>query len=60
MRVNIVLSETWLKADLQLMKAILNQAIEDFVEERIINIESKTESDGLSRFWIYTMKDRTR
>ena len=60
MKVNIVLSETWMSAGKESIEATLNEAIEDFVEtdERIINIECKTERNGLSRFWIYTTKIR--
>lgn len=53
--VDIVFSETWLSADLKQIHMILQNAISDFIGEndRIINIESKIDDSGLSRFWIY-------
>jgi len=56
--INIIRSETWLTSDLVVINEILQETINSFVkdEERIINIEMKTDSSGLSRFWIYTEK----
>lgn len=53
--VYIVRSETWLKADLDMIDSILQEAIEDHICDgnEIINIEKHTENNGLSRFWIY-------
>lgn len=53
-KVNIIRSQTWMVDNLQMIEAILQETISEFVEpgDRIINIEVK-ERSGLSRFWIY-------
>jgi len=58
MEVNIIRSETWLNDDIDEISSILEETVKDFIEpnEQIINIESKKNDSGLSRFWIYTMK----
>lgn len=58
-KVDIIWSETWLKDDLENIEDILNEVIKDFVEkdETVINIECKTSPTGLSRFWIYIVKN---
>jgi len=56
--VNIIRSESWLECDLNTIDKILNKTITELVgdNEKIINIEMKTNLNGLSRFWIYTVK----
>jgi len=60
MKVNIIRSETWLDDNFENISLILDEVIKEFVnnDERIINIEMKTDHSGLSRFWIYTTKLR--
>ncbi len=54
--VSIIWSETWLKQDIAGVSKILDEAVELVGEnEIIINIESKQDSSGLSRFWIYSI-----
>jgi len=53
--IDIIWSESWLSGDIDMIAGILKDTIKDFVgSERIINIECKKDSSGLSRFWIYT------
>jgi len=56
--INITRSETWLTDDFKSMSELLEETINEFVDadERIINIECKTDETGLSRFWIYSEK----
>ena len=58
MKVNLIRSSTWLNDNFEDIHRTLDETIKDFVEadDRIINIESKTDTNGLSRFWIYTTK----
>ena len=60
--VNIILSETWMDTTLTDTDNILNTTIADFisVDDKIINIQKITETTGLSRFWIYTIKTKSR
>jgi len=61
MDVNIIRSETWLNDNFEEIHSILDETIEEFVDDskQIINIESKTEANGLSRFWIYITNKAT-
>lgn len=54
MIIDLIRSDTWLKADIDTLNSILTSTIEDFVKEndKIINIEMH-ENGGLFRFWIY-------
>jgi hypothetical protein len=54
----LVRSETWLRDDFENISSILEETIKEYVsdDEVIVNIESKTNDSGLSRFWIYIEK----
>ena len=57
-KVSLIRSETWLTNNFEIINKILEETISEFVREneRIINIEMKTDISGLSRFWIYKEK----
>ena len=59
---NVILSESWSEKyqDIDNINTLLQEAIDDFVDENdtIINIEVKTGSSGLLRFWIYTITNK--
>ena len=57
-KVNLIRSETWIADNYEDIRQILEETTEECVEddEKIINIEMKTNKSGLSRFWVYTVK----
>jgi hypothetical protein len=55
-KISIIRSETWSGfQNIIKINDILEEAIKEFLSDsdEIINIEKHTESNGLSRFWIY-------
>ena len=59
MVINLIRSETWLSDNYEYINLILNETIKEFVDDNddIINIQVKTDSSGLSRFWVYTSSE---
>lgn len=53
--ITVTRSSSWLRADIDELREVLNEALKIVGEDsEIINIQCKTEASGLSRFWIYS------